>query len=83
MEARFWEACIYLEERSPAYDAKLGLRTLVRAADQNHAHAALSLGERLAVGRGTKRDVPAARRYLQRAADAGLPAALDALGKLR
>jgi TPR repeat protein len=83
VEARYWEARIYLEERSPAFDAKRGLQTLARAADQNHAHAALSLGERLAAGQGTRRDVPAARRYLQRAAGAGLPEALESLGKLR
>jgi TPR repeat protein len=83
VEARYWESRIYLEERSPAFDLKRGLQTLTRAADQNHAHAALMLGERLAAGQGTRRDMVNARRYLQQAAGAGLFEARNALAKLR
>ena len=83
VEARYWQARIYLEERSPVFDAPLGLRALTLAADQGHARAALMLGERLAAGRGTQRDVNAARRYLQRAADDGLADARSALAMLR
>ncbi len=72
VEARFWEAGIYLEERGPAYDLKRGLQTLTQAADQRHARAALVLGERFAKGQGVRRDAAAARRYLQIAAVAGL-----------
>lgn len=83
VEARYWQARIYLEERSPAFDAPRGLRALTLAADLGHARAALMLGERLAAGRGTQRDVNAARRYLQRAADDGLADARSALAMLR
>jgi TPR repeat protein len=72
VEARFWEAGIYLEERGPAYDLKRGIQTLTQAADQRHARAALALGERFAKGQGVRRDTAAARRYLQIAALAGL-----------
>jgi TPR repeat protein len=83
VEARFWLSRIYLEERSPLHDPRRGLDMLARAADQNHAHAALNLGQRLAAGDGVRRDPGAARRYLQRAAAAGLPEATTELAKLR
>lgn len=83
VEARFWLSRIYLEERSPLHDQRRGLDQLARAANQNHAHAALNLGQRLAAGDGVRRDVGAARRYLQRAAAAGLPEARTALATLR
>lgn len=82
-EARYWEARIYLETRSPAFDERRGLQSLRLAADGGHARAALMLGERLAAGQGLRRDVPAARRYLQRAAGEGLTEAHAALAKLR
>jgi TPR repeat protein len=83
VEARFWFPRIYLEERSPLHDPRRGLDMLARAADQNHAHAALGLGQRLAAGDGVRRDPATARRYLQRAAAAGLPEATTELAKLR
>lgn len=83
IEARFWEARIYLEERSPLYDLKRGLHTLTMAADHHHAHAALNLGERMSSGIGLPRNSNSARRYLQHAANAGLSEARMALDKLR
>lgn len=83
VEARYWQARIYLEERSPAFNSRRGLQALTQAADQGHARAALMLGERLAAGRGIQRDVNAARRHLQRADDEGLAEARSALATLR
>lgn len=82
VEARYWQARIYLEKRSPLFDPKRGLHALTVAADKRHAHAALQLGKLLATGEGTRRDVFAARNYFQTAAIAGLPEATAALQKL-
>ena len=83
VEARYWEARIYLTDRSPVFDLQRGLILLTQAADQNHAHAALYLGKRLAARQGSRRNVSRARHYLQIAANAGLPQAQKALNNLR
>jgi TPR repeat protein len=56
---------------------------LVQAAQQQHAHAALLLGQELARGERLRRDPNAARRWLQQARQAGLPEAQTALDRLR
>lgn len=83
VEARYWEARTYLDKRSPVYNLKYGIQALTQAANKNHAHAALMLGEHFAATEGGIRDPNAARRYLQRAAEAGLVQANAVLATLK
>jgi hypothetical protein len=83
VEARFWQARIYLAENSPMYDLRRGMQLLQQAADRRHTRAAFQLGERYAKGEGVRRDPLAARRYLTQAAADGLPEAREALAALR
>lgn len=82
-EARYWLARLYLAEQSPVHDARLGLQTLTLAADHQHAHAALMLGQKYAKGEGVRRNTQMARRYLLVASGAGLQEGTKALSALR
>ena len=82
-EATYWLSRIQLEERSPGYDPERGMYNLKRAAESGHAHANFTLGMRLAAAPQARRDRAGARMYLQRAADAGLPQAKEALATLQ
>jgi hypothetical protein len=82
IEARYWEARTYLDSRSPVYDLNRGIQALTQAANKNHAHAEMLLGEHYASGQGVKRDLNTARRYLQRAASAGVARANEVLATL-
>ena len=73
VEARYWQARILLAEQSPLHDARQGLRVLTQAADKGHAHAALMLGNKLAKGEDTRRDV---RAYRQSELDCALDCTL-------
>lgn len=83
IEARYWEGRTYLDVRSPVYDLKRGIKVMKQAADRNHAHAALMLGQLLSSKESAQRNIPVARRYLQRAADAGLTEATVVLATLQ
>lgn len=72
VEARYWEARIYLMPGSPLHDPRRAQQALTQAAQLGHANAALLLGQRLASGDGLRRDPAAARRWLQQAGAAGL-----------
>lgn len=84
IEARYWEARIYLAEQSPLHNISLGMKKLTQAADRGHAHAALTLGQRYAEGRdGIRRDLNKARHYLELALSQGLGEAKEMLKALR
>nr|WP_315229227.1 hypothetical protein [uncultured Limnohabitans sp.] len=83
VEARYWYARILLSETGPMFDAQKGITTLRQAADDKHAHAALTLGEYLSTGKYTKGDANLARLYLERARDAGLVEAEKMLVKIK
>jgi TPR repeat protein len=83
VEARFWQARLYLADNSPLFDARRGVQLLQQAADRQHARAAHLLGERYAKGEGVRRDVGAARRYLLQAAGSGLVETREALQRLK
>lgn len=82
VEASYWLARLYLAPQSPLHNDRLGIRYLTKAADQQHAHAALLLGQKFARGEGVKRNANTARRYLNIAVTGGLPEAAEALNAL-
>ena len=83
VEARYWEARTYLDPRSPVHDGARGVKALAQAADKNHAHAALMLGQRFVEEPGGKHNKQRARHYLQIAAQGGLAKANEALAVLK
>lgn len=82
-EATYWLSRIQLEERSPGYDPERGMYNLKRAAESGHAHANFTFGMMLAATPNAKSEKASARMHLQRAADAGLPQAKEALDRLQ
>ena len=82
MEARYWEAQIYLGAGSPLRNAPLGLRKLAEASERGHGRAALELGERFARGEDVRRDVARARRLLMHAQSMGVAEATAAMRAL-
>lgn len=81
-EARYWDARVHLNPKSPVHDLRAGLAKLAQAAHQGHARAALALGQRYAAGDGVPRDPIRARQFLGQANRAGMRDAAVELGKL-
>jgi hypothetical protein len=82
-EALYTLALLQLATSPRGTDAD-GLAALQQAADAGHPSACLDLGRRLASGApGLRRDLPAARRYMNFAAEKQVPGAAAALATLR
>ena len=83
LEARYWEARLYLADHSALKNTNLGFRKLELAASNGHAHASYYLGVLLMEGHGIAKDFVKARKFLNFAQSKGVLEAQSALAKIK